>query len=139
MTTIVCDTQCMAGDTLLLSDTVCNAPKVFKHKGNCIGIAGTYVDCMRFVKWWRAGAEGNVPKMTNVDALVLTRDGRILCFDQDESFFEINDPFAAIGSGAQAALGAMHMGATPQKAVRVASKVDPATGGRTTIRHIRRR
>jgi ATP-dependent protease HslVU (ClpYQ) peptidase subunit len=135
MTTIACNHALMAGDTLLTSDIKCNAQKVFKHKGNCVGIAGTYVDCVVFVNWWKKGAKGEPPKMDEVEALVLTNDGRILCFDGHASFFELNDKFAAIGSGSQAALGAMHMGAWPKEAVQVASKVDPQTGFKTTVRN----
>lgn len=135
MTTIACNTTTMAGDTLLVSDTKCHAQKVFKYRGSCVGIAGTYVDCMMFVKWWERGAKEELPKMDDVEALVLTSDGRILCFDGHTSFYTIDDKFSAIGSGAQAALGAMHMGADPQKAVKVAGKVDPGTGNKTTVRH----
>jgi hypothetical protein len=124
----------MAGDTLLVADTKANATKVFRHKGACIGIAGSYIECMEFVRWWKSGAKGSPPEMEEVDALVLTRDGRILMFNQHHSFFEIDDQFAAIGSGGAAALGAMHMGATPEQAIIVAGKVDPTTGGKPTIR-----
>jgi ATP-dependent protease HslVU (ClpYQ) peptidase subunit len=135
MTTIACNHAVMAGDTLLTSDIKCYAQKVFKHKGNCVGIAGTYVDCMLFVSWWKKGAKGDAPSMKDVEALILTKDGRILCFDQHESFFELDDKFAAIGSGSQAALGAMHRGAWPKEAVQIASKVDPGTGFKTTVRN----
>lgn len=135
MTTIACNTQCMAGDTLLSSDVKCHAQKVFKHRGCCVGIAGTYADCMVFVHWWKAGAKEEPPPMDNVEALVLTSSGRILCFDGHTKFFELDDPFSAIGSGAQAALATMHMGASPREAVRIAGKVDPGTGNKTTIRH----
>lgn len=134
MTTIACNHQMMAGDTLLTSDIKCNAQKVFKHKGNCVGIAGTYVDCMVFVAWWKKGAKGEVPKMEEVEALVLTNDGRILCFDQHAAFFELKGKHAAIGSGASAALGAMLMGADPEQAVKIAGQVDPGTGHKATVR-----
>jgi ATP-dependent protease HslVU (ClpYQ) peptidase subunit len=134
MTTIACNHQLMAGDTLLTSDIKCHAQKVFKHKGNCVGIAGSYTECIIFVNWWKKGAKGEAPSMKEVEALILTSDGRILCFDQHESFFELTDGFAAIGSGAQAALGAMHAGAGPEDAVLIAGKVDPGTGDKTTVR-----
>lgn len=134
MTTIACDRHVMAGDTLLTGDVKCSATKVFKHKGNCVGIAGSYAECIVFVNWWKKGAKGDAPDMKDVEALVLTKDGRILSFDQHESFFELKDDFAAIGSGAQAALGAMHAGADTKTAVKIAGKVDPGTGFKTTVR-----
>lgn len=134
MTTIVCNRSMMAGDTLLTGESPCNATKVFKHKGSIVGVAGTYANCMDFVRWWKGGTQGEAPDMEDVDALVLTADGRILCFNHHRSFFEINDRFSAIGSGAHAALGAMHAGADPAEAITIASKVDPNTGSKPTIR-----
>lgn len=134
MTTIVCNRDEMAGDTLICSDTKATATKVFRHKGNCIGVAGSYIDCLEFVRWWKSGAKDEPPETQEVDALVLTKDGRILMFNQHHMFFELEDEFAAIGSGGAAALGAMHAGATPRQAIQIAGLVDPATGGKPTVR-----
>ena len=100
MTTIVCTRDMMVGDTLLSSDTKATAIKVFKHKGACIGIAGTYIHCIEFVRWWKSGGNPPRPKTKDVTALVLTTTGKILCFDSHHSFYEIRDLFTAIGSGA---------------------------------------
>jgi ATP-dependent protease HslVU (ClpYQ) peptidase subunit len=89
---------------------------------------------MIFINWWKGGAKDATPKMEEVEALVLTNDGRILCFDGHTKFFALDDDFAAIGSGAQAALGAMHAGADVKSAVKIAGKVDPDTGRKTTVR-----
>lgn len=134
MTTIACDRNLMAGDTLLVSDVKANATKVFKHRGAVVGVAGGYAHCMEFVKWWKDGAKGDPPDMEEVDAIVLTKDGRILCFNHHHAFFEISDDFTAIGSGAAAALGAMHAGASPRTAIKIASRVDMYTGNKPTIR-----
>ena len=42
----------------------------------------------------------------------------------------------AIGSGAQAALGAMFMGATPEEAAEVACAIDPFCGGPVTVERL---
>ena len=42
----------------------------------------------------------------------------------------------AIGSGAQAALGAMYMGATPEEAAEVACAIDPFCGGPVTVERL---
>src|SRR3974390_2023022 len=42
-------------------------------------------------------------------------------------FTKIKDTFYAVGSGAKAALGAMHMGADAYRAVQVACEIDPYT------------
>ena len=126
----------MSGDTQLTDDagSVSHGRKVFKHKGNLVGIAGTYTDCIQFMAWYRAGMKGEAPKMKNVSALLLSKEGLIFSFDGSCNSYRITDPFMAIGSGAHAAMGAMHMGATPALAVKVASKVDSNTGGKITTR-----
>jgi ATP-dependent protease HslVU (ClpYQ) peptidase subunit len=43
---------------------------------------------------------------------------------------KLRETFWAIGSGEQAAMVAMHMGATAKEAVEMAKRVDPYTGGR---------
>jgi hypothetical protein len=68
------------------------------------------------------------PAMEGESALWI--DGRaIWLFDESVHPYPLNDPFAAIGSGAMAALAAMHLGSNPRQAVKVAAKVDPSTGG----------
>ncbi len=42
---------------------------------------------------------------------------------------KVTEKFYAIGSGAKAALGAMHMGADALQAVKIAAEVDPYTSG----------
>ena len=139
MTTIVCDRTTMAGDTQLTDDagSVSHGRKVFKHKGNVIGVAGTYTEAVQFMAWYKAGMRGEAPKMKNVSALLLSKEGLIFCFDGTCNSYRITDKFMAIGSGAHAAMGAMHMGATPREAVLVAAKVDANTGGQVTVRKLK--
>jgi len=42
----------------------------------------------------------------------------------------------AIGSGAQAALGAMYMGADPEEAVQIACAIDPYCAGPVTVERL---
>lgn len=129
----------MAGDTQLTDEggPLSHGRKVFKHKGSCIGIAGTYADCLKFMRWFKGNRKEPLKKMGDVSALMLTSEGNIFYFDGDAHPYKMTDPFMAIGSGAEAAMGAMHMGATPKIAVEVASEVDSGTGGNVTIRHIK--
>jgi hypothetical protein len=46
------------------------------------------------------------------------------------------DENRAIGRGAQAALGAMYMGATPEEAAQVACAVDPYCSGPITVERL---
>lgn len=67
--------------------------------------------------------------MCNVWGLILNKAG-IWVYDAHPEPYKVKDKFAAIGSGAQAALAAMYLEQSPKNAVRIAAKVDPLTGGR---------
>ena len=64
----------------------------------------------------------------DISVLVLAPTG-VWVYEGSGHPYQVEDDFAAIGSGAQAALAAMQLGKAPRKAVEVASLVDPATGG----------
>ena len=57
----------------------------------------------------------------------LHRDGRLFCFEGG-SWYLNEGPFAAIGSGADSALGALHAGATAKQAVEISCLVDRNSG-----------
>jgi ATP-dependent protease HslVU (ClpYQ) peptidase subunit len=109
---------------------------VFKHKGVCVGVAGTYEDCQRFLRWFKGSRKKPLKKVGDVHALMLTPEGKIFFFEGSAHPYLITDNFMAIGSGAQGAMAAMHMGATPRQAVTIVSKVDVNTGGKITTRSI---
>lgn len=137
MTTIACNRKEMACDSYLTDGSmVLHVRKVFKRKGHVVGIAGDYAACMEFVGWWLKGnyEDEFTGEMSEVDVLILTKDGKLLHYGACSRPFELEDDFAAIGSGAAAAMGALHVGATPAQAVKAASKVDVNTGGKISIR-----
>lgn len=68
------------------------------------------------------------PKTKGISGLVLTADKDIFVFDDYTRWLAVNEPFAAIGTGANYAIGAMSSGKTPKEAVRVAMKHDAFTG-----------
>lgn len=97
-----------------------------------IGTAGESSPGMLFVDWYGSGAE--VPRMLldrdpDFSCLILTPSG---LFEADEYCRPeaVLEPFYAIGSGAKAALAAMHCGRSAVEAVRIAARIDPYTGGR---------
>lgn len=137
MTTVACNRHTMACDSYLTDgNTIQSVRKVFKRKGHLVGIAGDYAECMEFVRWWLKGKHerGYTGTMEEVEVLILTSSGKILHYSGCSNPFELDDQFAAIGSGATAAMGALHVGATPAQAVTAASKVDVNTGGKISIR-----
>lgn len=140
MTTIVCTANAMAADTRVSwteGDVVYNtsfATKVYRVGDELVGMAGDTPSGLRLLEWMRNGGKGRKPKLTKDTAAVrLNRDG-IFTFDgRDPEWLQIDAKFFAIGSGARWATGAMEMGADLRKAVEVAMKYDPATGGTITV------
>jgi hypothetical protein len=94
--------------------------------------AGQTSPGMVFVDWY--GSNEKIPEcLLNKDCdficLILSNKG---LFEVDEFCrpVQILEPFYAIGSGAKAALAAMHCGKSAVEAVRIAARIDPYTGGR---------
>lgn len=97
-----------------------------------IATAGESSPGMVFVDWYGTGKP--------VPDLFLHLGGDFLCLVLTPSgLFEydvycrgelIEEDFYAVGSGAQAALAAMHCGKSAIEAVRVAARIDSYTGGR---------
>ncbi len=132
MTIVICDKTAMAADSQATSPygmTACS--KVFRLRtGEIVGLSGTLVDGLLFIEWLKEGAEGKAPPMKNVEALMI-KGGRIWNYDSSSFAMKVTDKVAAIGSGAQFALGAYYAGAGLKQAVQIACKLDPYSGGRT--------
>lgn len=139
MTTVVCNRDMMASDSQLTGTHKAAAKKMWKFKDGIVGIAGEYAACVQFVRWLQDPEETDEPEMENVDAMVLTKDGRIFHYNGSLLPFEVEDEFSAIGSGTQAAMAAMYMGACPERAIEIACAVDPGTGGRVQVHKITKR
>lgn len=134
MTTIVCSRTEMACDSLCTDATTkCTVDKIYRVGDSLIGVAGAYGSCNSFIEWLKAGSPRDaVPEMDDVAALVLSPSG-IYMYDGNVAPFRLKGKFAAIGSGAQAALALMHTGASPAMAVKMAIKVDPFSGGHVSV------
>lgn len=104
-------------------------PKLYRKNNAIIGTAGSHILGEAFVNWY--GTKKRKPagfgKDADFEALVLTSKG-LYHFDEFLSGGLVSQPWFAIGSGAHAALGALHAGATPQAAVEIACKVDTMSG-----------
>lgn len=90
-----------------------------------IATAGESSPSLIFVDWYGSGKRP--PKEiagTDFTCLVLRRDG-LFEYDGYCRGDKVLEDFYAIGSGAKAALGAMHMGATAEQAVEIACRIDP--------------
>ncbi len=140
MTTIAVRDGIMAGDTRSVWNQIIvgERQKIERVNGVLIGCAGSASDWLVFVDWYRCGVDlSALPEFRqyqgqddapNFDVLVLGPDG-LTYWTQHFQPAPLDCPFWAIGSGAMAALAAMHMGATAAEAIAVAAKVDMFTGG----------
>lgn len=130
MTTIVCNREEMAADSLLSGASRAMTTKIHRTKHGIIGAAGHWAECNAFIQWFAKGDENaKPPNMDEVSVLLLTNSGKILCYDGYHIPYELKDKYAAIGSGEYAAMAAMYCGKTPKEAVKIASLVDSLTGG----------
>lgn len=99
-----------------------------------IATAGESSPGLLFVDWYGSGKP--IPDTFlhlggDFLCLVLTPSG-LFEYDVYCRGEPVSDDFYAIGSGAKAALGAMHCGKSAIEAVRIAARIDPYTGGRIT-------
>lgn len=139
MTTIACNREEMYGDLQYTNGTYKwkGNGKVFKfkaHPATCpndfiVGFSGTAGDLVT-VKHFFDNPDGykKPPKVAELYGLVLTDKGNIYRFNDYTRWLEVREPFAAIGSGGDFALGAMSAGATPKEAIKQAMRYDVYTG-----------
>ena len=135
MTTIVSDLKMMVSDSRVsvdsdnpkVDDYIFSANKIYQKKDAIIGCCGSNEDIESFVKWY--SSRHKKPKIIDKEfaALVLTQKG-LFHYDSTLSKDKVNDKFAAIGSGGNAALGALHMGADLVRSVEIAMLVDKHSG-----------
>ena len=135
----------MAADSRVTVDSEAGGSRVFRciklyrvkvhtpRKTNpaIVGLAGGAYDGLAFLDWLQGAANKEPPARliegeADFTALVLYRHG-LFEYDKWCRPDRIKERFYAVGSGAKAALGAMHMGASARKAVAVACKIDPYT------------
>lgn len=96
--------------------------------GRLVGMAGSWGGCIKLRDWVAAGCPDDDEPTEINDATLLVASERGLClFDSDLVPFPILDAFAAVGSGAQYAVGAMEAGATAEDAVLIACRRDPGS------------
>jgi len=105
--------------------------------GECIiGLAGGSFDGLVFLDWLVTGDVDAPQRLldgaADFTALVLSKEG-LFEYDLWCRPDRVLEKFYAVGSGAKAALGAMHMGADAKKAVEIACRIDPYTRPPITV------
>lgn len=128
MTTVACDGKSMASDTLVDDGgTRARCTKIYKVNGDLIGFAGALGSGLAFIDWYKTRTE-SPPTLSDTNIIILKASGKIELWDESEYPMTFSNKFYAIGSGADAALAAMHCGKSPTEAVKIACKVDMSTG-----------
>jgi hypothetical protein len=136
MTTIATDGKSMAGDGISQScGTISRlaSQKVWRLRdGTLLGSVGKAAWAKQYREWYEAGCEGDPPESGDDSSaiLLLKPDGQLLMVSGDDGIqLPVETPWA-IGSGMDLAIGAMEAGAKPKKAVEIAARRDPNTGGK---------
>lgn len=136
MSVIAWDGQTLAADRQLTCDgAVYHTTKVFNLGDRLIGYVGELAQCEELLEWYLAGAAPDTfPSWqrepdTKPSLAVFNSDNTILLYEGSHVPIRIENQRFAMGSGAQFALGVMHFNGTAIAAVRIASNLDPWSGG----------
>jgi hypothetical protein len=140
LTTIAADARrgLIACDSMTsTSDAWWPSTKVHRTPDALIGGAGESAAIRQFVAWYADGQRVPKPKLPDsFCVLVLTAEG-LFYWASNLVPEPIERGFHAIGSGGNAALGAMLAGANVKKAVEIATTVDPGSGGEVVLHKLK--
>lgn len=106
--------------------------------GTLFGVSSNNVGADTLLRRWVEGgcqpAESGDLKPDSFSVLLIRPDGAVFyANDNLDLSGPLSAPFFAIGSGKEAALGAMVMGADARRAVEVACELDMWSGGPVTV------
>lgn len=140
MTTIAADAKrgLMACDSMTSTgDAWWPSTKVYRVGDALIGGAGEVAAIRSFVQWYADGQRTPKPKIADTFcALELSKDG-VFYWAANLQPSLIERGFHAIGSGGNAALGAMLAGANVKRAVEIATQVDTGSGGEVVLHKLK--
>lgn len=131
MTTVVIDLRhgVMVADSMVSDgNTKSSLNKIVRSRRAIIGIAGDWAHANAFVTYYN-DRRRKMPRNDGREweALVWT-PGAAYYYDEALVPTLITEPYYVIGSGAQAALGALRAGCTSPEAVGIACGIDPCSG-----------
>ncbi len=140
MTVIAANREMMAGDTQCIHDdrVVSTHRKVHVVRDMLVGYAWS-VDCgIEFLEWCKRGmgSRGKPGGLSDEFTGLLLNENGIYEYKGPLVPIRVEGDVWAIGSGAQAAMGAMYMGADPEEAVQIACAIDPYCGGPITVERL---
>jgi len=129
MTTIATNGKVIAADSRITGDYIDSHPKLFQIGDSVFGIAGMMTRVLKVIDWLSMGCpESNKPDV-NDDGFTLLQvcSEGIFYWDGNLRPVQMRGPYAAIGSGSQYAMGAMHAGKNPRRAVEICCELDEST------------
>lgn len=107
--------------------------KLIVTKTHAYAVTGHYAYGLAFI---RAGLDLDERELEKADVVAMDlRTGKAVVYEPPGTPIPIEERMYAKGSGAQLALGALAMGASPANAVRIASRYDPDTGMGVQVVH----
>lgn len=134
MTTIAYRDGVLASDSLTTSNGLRDdyGPKIWRVGKALVGAAGSRALCLKFREWVAAGMEGDNPFSKGDGNGLLVSEAGVVCWSES-GCWPVRQPFYALGSGYQIAMGAMEAGATAREAVSAAIKWDTSSGGEVQV------
>lgn len=131
MTTIACDGKTIAADSQITGCGLIHSNTFQKiHRlpdGSIFAFSGAAYDLQAWLDF-ASGLSCELRAIEDSEALVLKPNGELWCYNEIGRAYRQSVP-AATGSGSAVALGAMLAGASPRRAVEIASMLDTKTGG----------
>lgn len=129
MTTIATDGKTIAADSRVTGTFIGQHDKLFQIGDSVFGISGNIPRVMRVVDWLSAGCpEASKPDVEDDFAILQLHQGGVWYWDSSLRPIRYGIPYAAIGSGAEFAMGAMLAGKSPKLAVEIACELDECSG-----------
>lgn len=139
MTTVVATKDALYADSNVVDgNSVFKAQKIYRIRGKLVGCAGDQPMIDFFLDAFRRGTKrvrmpaekrAAIPEGDrDFSALIVDEEG-IWHLDQNYSMDLVQEPYMAVGSGGDAARGAMAAGATPEQAVEIACQIDSNSRG----------
>lgn len=131
MTTVAFKDGILAADSQMTNNgwSVGLCRKLFVLGGRAFAVTGDLALATAFAEALVEGKVGkDLPDMTSASRVIELLPTGVAMVHEEGGHFAVED-FTAFGSGSPAAMAAFHMGAPAVEAVRIASLVDPYTGG----------
>jgi hypothetical protein len=140
VTVIAANRDMMAGDTQCVHEDrlVSTHRKVHVVRDMIVGYATCVDSGIEFLGWVKRGkgSKGKPGGLSEEFTGLLLDESGIYEYRYQLVPMRIEGDCWAIGSGAQAALGAMFMGADPEEAVKIACAIDPYCGVPITVERL---